>query len=128
MWLKLQWARFFTLASWEWKLSSRPGFDFEVAFPCGHSECSGSHKLLVRVVEKHRAALAKSHGKKFSGEQIYSVPHPALFGDGPDNTFWQMQHGAGGGVEEVSRWVHDGGRLCRQAADGESASYRHVVC
>jgi hypothetical protein len=28
---------------------------------------------------------------------IYSDPHPALFGYGPQNTHWQMAHGGGGG-------------------------------
>jgi hypothetical protein len=115
-WLKLKWARFFTLAGWEWKLSSHPGFDFKITFPCGHSECKGSHTLLVRVVERSREALAKSHAKRFSAEQMYTQPHPALFGDGPENTFWQMMHGAGGGIEDVARWVPDARRLWEQAA------------
>jgi hypothetical protein len=116
MWLKLQWARFFALVGWEWKLSPRPGFDFKVTFPCGHSECHGSHTLLVRVVERTRDALAKSHSKKFSADQTYTEPHPALFGDGPENTFWQMAHGAGGGVEAVAQWVPNASAIWEKAA------------
>jgi hypothetical protein len=36
---------------------------------------------------------------------MYTEPHPALFGDGPENTFWQKAHGAGGGVEAIAQWV-----------------------
>lgn len=103
MWLKLRWARFFTLAGWNWKLSPRPGFDFQVTFPCDHSDCDGSHTLLVRVCDKHREALGRKHEETFSNP--YETPHPALFGDGPNNTYWEMVHGAGGGVESVSDWM-----------------------
>jgi hypothetical protein len=116
MWLKLQWARFFTLVGWEWKLSQRLGFDLVVTFPCKHSECGGSHTLLVRVVERSHAALAKSHSKKFSADTMYSEPHPALFGDGPENTFWQMPHGAGGGTETVAQWVSGASEVWAKAA------------
>lgn len=103
MWLKLRWARFFTLAGWNWKISARPGFDFEVTFPCDHSECHGAHTILVRVVDKCREAIEKKHRETFS--QPYIEPHPALFGDGPDNTYWEMSHGAGGGCEQVEDWM-----------------------
>ena len=105
--LKLVWACFFTLAGWDWRLSSRPGFDFDVKFPCNHSECHGYHRLLVRVVNKAGSVLAKKHYELFSVEAMYSEPHPALFGDGPENTYWEMVHGAGGGVESAERWVQD---------------------
>ena len=103
MWLKLRWARFFTLAGWNWKLSPRPGFDFQVTFPCPHGECDGSHTLIVRIVDKCYEALVRKHGETFN--YAYDVPHPALFGDGPANTYWEMAHGAGGGCESVDDWM-----------------------
>lgn len=118
MWLKLRWARFFTLAGWQWRLASDRGFDFVVTFPCGHSECSGSHSLSVRVIERNKRHLEKLHSKTFSAEQLYQIPHPALFGNGPTNTFWQMQHGSGAGVEDVGQWVDNALSLWNQAASG----------
>lgn len=105
MYLKLRWARFFTLAGWNWKLSSKPGFDFQVTFPCRHSECHGSHSLLVRVCEKTHDALVRKHEDLYDLDRTYSEPHPALFGDGPCNTHWQMPHGAGGGCESAYNWT-----------------------
>ena len=116
MLLKLQWARFFTLAGWEWKLSAKPRFDFEVSFPCSHSECSGSHSVLVRVVELGHQALEKAHSAEFSPDDIWASPHPALFGNGPANTFWVMPHGAGGGVESADRWAENATQVWMQSA------------
>ena len=107
MWLKLRWARFFTLAGWRWRLSPRPGFDFQVTFPCRHGECSGGHTLLIRVSDKCHMALAEKHQTTFGNP--YQNPNPALFGDGPENTYWEMVHGAGGGSENVSDWMTNAG-------------------
>lgn len=115
MWLKLRWARFFTLAGWRWRLSPRPGFDFEVTFPCRHGECNGSHTLIVRVCDKNFDALERKYHATFSN--VYREPNPALFGDGPDQTYWEMVHGAGGGPESASRWTaEDANWLWEQAA------------
>jgi hypothetical protein len=116
MLLKLRWARFFTLARWDWKLSTRPEFDFEVTFPCGHSECSGTHSVLVRVVELSYNALEKAHGAEFSPDETWTSPHPALFGNGPVNTFWVMPHGAGGGAERATEWADNPNRIWEQTA------------
>jgi hypothetical protein len=113
MWLKLRWARFFTLAGWNWRLANRPGFDFIVTFPCVHSECSGSHTLKVRISEKVHEALVRKHEELYDWD---AEQHPALFGDGPDNTHWQMMHGAGGGYETVSSWVAKANRVWERAA------------
>ena len=51
--------------------------------------------------------LSRKHADLFDIDYIYSEPHPALFGDGPNNTYWQMAHGAGGGVETVANWIGD---------------------
>lgn len=115
MWLKLRWARFFTLAGLEWKLANRPGFDFILTIPCSHSECSGSHILRVRVSEKTHDALARKHGELYDAGEMYTEPHPALFGDGPKNTHWQMPHGAGGGTESLDQWVRNSQELWERA-------------
>ena len=116
MWLKLKWARFFTLAGWDWTLAPRPGFDFSVTLPCNHSECSGSHILLVRVKERNRKELVTMHGNRFSVDQTWASPHVALFGDGPDNTCWVMSHGAGGGQFSVSEWLPEAFQLWSRAS------------
>jgi len=120
MWLKLKWARFFTLAGWQWSLSSRPDFDFKVHVPCWKEDCADArnthhHVLLVRVVNQHRAALEETHGKRFHTDQMYQEPHPALFGDGPDSTVWQMAHGDGGGIYDLVSFTSNGGRLWERA-------------
>lgn len=115
--LKLRWARFFTLAGWDWNLAPKhQGFDFQVTFPCIHSECSGSHSLLVRISEKSHEALERKHNELYDLHYMWSDPHPALFGDGPPNTHWQMGHGAGGGCFTVAEWEPDAETLWERAA------------
>lgn len=114
-WLKLRWARFFTLAGRKWRLSSRPGFDFEVSFPCYHIECTGVHTLLVRVSKMPPYDLQEKY-RAF--QHPYEAPNPALFGDGPANTYWEMVHGHGGGEGRVENcWTRqDVNWLWEQAA------------
>jgi hypothetical protein len=95
--LLLRWARFFTLAGWNWRIASVPFFHFLVTFPCGHSECR-SHELIVRVLSHHdHAALVKKHDELFTVEEMYGSLTPALFGESIEATHWQMAHGHGGG-------------------------------
>jgi hypothetical protein len=116
MWLKLKWARFFTLAGWNWTLASQyTGFDFFVTIPCGHSECNGSHEIAVRIYEKNHGALVRQHKDLYDTDRIYTSPHPALFGDGPLNTYWEMAHGAGGGSENVGQWLANADKLWERA-------------
>jgi hypothetical protein len=120
MWLKLKWARFFTLVRWQWSLSPQPGFDFKVCVPCWKENCSDArdrhhHTLLVRVVNQNRDALEESHTRRFDAGRMYQEPHPALFGDGPDNAVWQMAHGDGGGCYELSAFIPNGARLWERA-------------
>lgn len=97
MHLKLRWARFFTLAGWNWKLASAPGFDFVVEWPGMDSDDGVQHSLLVRICEKTHDALASKHRELWDVHYAFSSAAPALFGDGPKNTFWQMTWGSGGG-------------------------------
>jgi hypothetical protein len=48
----------------------------------------------------------------------YDVPNPALFSDGPVNTYWEMVHGHGGGEAQVeSCWTRqDANYLWERAA------------
>jgi hypothetical protein len=105
MWLKLRWARFFTLVGWNWTLAPQNGeFDFFVTIPCDHSECDGSHVLAVRICEMPLDSLVRKYSELYA-ERIYESPNPAFFGDGPENTRWEMAHGAGGGTESVRQWL-----------------------
>lgn len=50
-------------------------------------------------------------------EAIGSIPADAsaAFGNNPDVTYWEMSHGAGGGVYHVNEWVHNADDLWKQA-------------
>lgn len=104
MCLKLRWARFFTLAGWNWKLSSTPGLDFLVTFPATDYRDCCPHELLVRICEKTHEALVRKHEDLFDIHFMYSSPHPALIGNGPANTHWQMSCGDGGGYASLAMY------------------------
>lgn len=97
--------------------------DFKVTFPCGHSECSGSHTILVSVLPvddisemqghpalEYRYLVQDLHGK-------YLADAGALFGSSPAITKWEMAHGAGGGIEDIHRWTDDADQLWRKAGE-----------
>ncbi len=119
--LEAQWAAFFDLAGWTWHVNPLPvenwAPDFRVSFPCGHSECSGSHTLLVAVLPISGLDGLQSHP---SLSHLYdpSVPADAcaLFGASPAITTWDMVHGSGSGIEEVSFWVPNADKLWAKAA------------
>jgi len=104
MYLKLRWARFFTLAGWNWSLAKQPGFDFLVEWPGVDSDDGVRHSLLIRICEKTHLALAIKHSELWDVHYAYSSTAPALFGDGPENTFWQMTWGSGGGDYSVAQY------------------------
>lgn len=115
------WAAFFDLAGWQWSRGVVPVGDwvpdYRVTFECGHSECNGSHTILVSVLpvddlEKIQGHPALSH---FYGVRGHAADAGAVFGNTPRATYWQMSHGAGGGSEEVSRWCSDEVSLWRRA-------------
>ncbi|TCB60185.1 hypothetical protein E0J20_09335 [Rhizobium leguminosarum bv. viciae] len=122
--LAAQWAAFFDLAGWKWNVNPRPvgnwSPDFRVSFPCGHSECRGSHTLLVSVLPvsriedfKGRPALSFPYGG-LEGKHI-SADASAAFGGSPRVTTWEMTHGSGGGVEDVTNWVGNADALWTKA-------------
>jgi hypothetical protein len=49
----------------------------------------------------------KLHGELFDVAEAWGKPSPAIFGDNPEDTFWTMVHGAGGGEESIPQWVPD---------------------
>jgi hypothetical protein len=114
VYLKLRWARFFILAGWHWTLSTTPGFDFLVTLP--GLDDGEVHKLLVRISEKTHEALVCKHNDLFDPHFMYRNPHPALFGDGPENTHWQMTWGSGGGDYTVASRVGNARELWERAA------------
>lgn len=113
--LEAIWAAFFDLAGWQWWYNPAPvdnwSPDFKVTFPCEHSECTGSHTLLVSVVptkdlkslRKH-PSLLYCYGVLNRGG-VYLADGGALFGMGPSVTQWRIIHGSGGGAESVNSRV-----------------------
>lgn len=123
--LLAQWAAFFDLAGWRWNRGvARVGNwqpDFRVSFACGHSECGGSHTILVSVLPVADLAAMKGHPALthfygVTGNEGKSIADAgALFGESPSVSTWQMSHGAGGGIEDVFNWVDDAAVLWREA-------------
>jgi hypothetical protein len=114
--LKLRWARFFTLAGWNWRLSNIPGFDFIVEWPGLDSDDFVHHSLRIRICEKTHEALMRKHEELFDIHYMYRSPHPALFGDGPENTHWQMAWGSGGGCYCLAGYGAHMNELWKRAA------------
>jgi len=117
--LEAQWACFFDQANWKWDYEplDLAGWTptFRVEFQCGHSECSDTHVLLIDVQPLDdiaafagRRCMDFPYGvcQKPTGE-VESIPADAsaAFGINPDVTYWEMAHGAGGGVESVCNWT-----------------------
>jgi hypothetical protein len=88
--LEARWAAFFDLIGWqhEYEPIDLPGWspDFRVVFPCGHSECSGSHSLLVEIKPYFRIEQFKGHPclKYPYGVDDSMVPHIPLRSDSSD--------------------------------------------
>lgn len=126
--LEARWAAFFDLVGWthEYEPIDLPGWspDFRVVFPCGHSECNGSHSLLVEVKPylslhqfKGHPCLNYPYGRGPDGEFI-PAHASAAFGANPEVTYWEMGHGAGGGEECLLNWIPNGySRLWSQAGN-----------
>ena len=125
--LVARWAAFFDLAGWNWSLNPVPVFDwkpdFRITFKCNHSECNGSHTLLVSIlpidtIEELQGHPALSYGL-FVGkdDKAHLADAGALFGTSPNVSQWQMSHGAGGGIYSVVDWVHQSERLWTRALE-----------
>jgi len=130
--LEAQWAAFFDLAKWDWRVNPAPvgdwAPDFRVTFPCNHSECGGSHTVLVAVLPlahrddfKGHPSLLHFYGVHEAHKEEYrrhgvSIDAGAVFGASPRASTWEMSHGSGGGTESVVDWVDHPDSLWSQAA------------
>lgn len=119
--LEARWACFFDKVGWTWEYEPievngwKP--TFLVEFPCRHSECGGSHSLLVEVqpfdaIEDFdgHPGLEYPFGSRRNGdcsEQAIPAEASAAFGINPEVTYWEMGHGAGGGSETLSNWISE---------------------
>lgn len=123
--LLAQWAAFFDLAGWQWSTGVAPVEnwkpDFRATFDCGHSECSGSHTILISVLPVYSLEDIKGHPAL---SHRYSVDTPtdkhiadagAVFGFGPQTSIWDMSHGHGSGIYDVNFWVDEADNLWKQA-------------
>jgi len=135
--LEARWAAFFDLAGWQWEYEpiDLEGWtpDFRVTFPCSHSECSGSHTLLVEVklyfsIDEFTGhpCMDYPYGHRYDENGItdYGIPADAsaAFGSNPSVTHWEMVHGAGGGREDVYFRCHEADVLWKVA--GAVTQYR----
>lgn len=121
--LEARWAAFFDLAGWEWHVNPVAvddwAPDFRVTFPCRHSECAGTHTLLVAIVPSSNIDDIKSHPclenaygvcAAYKGLNV-AVDAGAVFGTSPKVSQWEFVHGSGGGIYEVGSFVHDANSL-----------------
>ena len=105
--LEARWAAFFDAIGWQWEYEpiDLPGWspDFRVSFPCGHSECSDFHTLLVEVKPYFSVKDFEGHPctKFYFGWGRIPADSSACFGANPRVTYWEMSHGAGGGAYKV---------------------------
>lgn len=126
--LHARWAAFFDLAAWTWHANPAPvgdwSPDFQVTFQCDHSECGGSHTLLVSVLPVDSLAkfgehpcLAYSYGIPKGGNlsDRISADGGAAFGTSPVVTWWEISHGAGGGIEDIYFRVENADELWEKA-------------
>lgn len=124
--LEAQWAAFFDLAGWSFWINPvavgnwQP--DFKVKFPCGHSECDGSHVLFASVLDTDSLSTFDGHPcshhnygvKSMAGEWL--ADGGAALGRRPGVTRWEISHGAGGGQEDATSRVDDAEQLWAKAA------------
>jgi len=120
--LEARWAAFFDLIGWEWEYEpfDLPGWtpDFLVVFACDHSECNGSHSLLVEIkpylsideFDGH-PCMDYPYGTYFNEKgkatnKYIPADSSAAFGNNPDVTYWEIAHGSGGGIENIYTRIH----------------------
>ena len=123
------WAAFFDLAGWRWDINpvAVNGWtpDFRVSFDCSHSECGGSHSLVVAVkpfetIEQFDGHLCLEYdfgGYDAAEGGIGKIPvdGAAALGVNPRVSRWVISHGSGGGQEDMKFRVNDCDRLWAEA-------------
>lgn len=139
--LERQWAAFFDLAEWRWQYRPETvhGWtpEFRVEFGCGHSECPSTHTLLVEVKPYQTIYEFDRHeGTKypygFNNDDEIPADASAVFGANPSVSAWEMCHGAGSAVYDISAWIDDCQKLWREAGlivqpkgKGNNERYHH---
>lgn len=126
--LEATWAAFFDLVGWRWSVNPEPvenwAPDFRVSFDCEHSECSGSHSLIIAVLPLSKIndfgnhpCMQYSYGgwNPEKNAPTISEDGSAAFGINPTATHWEISHGAGGGVEDVHFRVENANDLWEKA-------------
>lgn len=124
--LEARWAAFFDLAGWEWRTNPSPVNDwlpdFHVTFPCTHSECGGSHSLLVAVLPLssivefgQHPCLSYMYGVNPIGGQNIGADAGAAFGESPRISQWEFSHGSGGGSYDVTFFADNPDALWAEA-------------
>ena len=140
--LEARWAAFFDLIEWkhEYEPIDLPGWvpDFRVEWACRHSECDGSHSLLVEVKPYYSLKEFEDHpcmdypfGRRFGGhfdsvdilvsegKTAYEIPAhaSAAFGINPGISYWEMGHGSGGGEYRIEDWIPKWPELWKEAGN-----------
>lgn len=130
--LLAQWAAFFDLAGWKWSRGVSPVGDwlpdYRATFDCGHSECNGSHTILISVLPVSDISTVEGHPAL---KHLYGVTRSdglviadagAVFGTSPTSTYWEMAHGAGSGVDDATYWADDAEGLWVRAKSAINSS------
>ncbi len=114
--LEARYAAFFDIVGWRWEYEplDLKGWipDFRLTIPCKHSECYGSHVLLVEVkphysIDSFSGTPEYALAMKGYGADDLPCDAVALFGIDPSVSFWVMGHGAGGGEYDIESWNVD---------------------
>lgn len=116
--LEARWAAFFDLVGWKWEYEpiDLNGWvpDFRVQWECGHSECNGSHSLLVEIKPYRNIKDFEGHpcmhyiGCGLGACEEIDEDSSAAFGINPSVIYFGLAHGAGGGEEtDIRMWASD---------------------
>lgn len=134
--LEAQWAAFFDLVGWRWRVSPaavdnwRP--DFEVCFESSHPACSGSLTLLVAVLPIEKLSDFKGHpclsrsSKANRGQPHWVADAGAAFGMNPSVTKWLVAGKGSLETFDVHSLVDDADELWA-AAGNQVAQLRPCV-
>lgn len=121
--LEARWAAFFDLCQWSWEYEpvELAGWapDFLVTIPCGHSDCQPTHRLYVEV--KPYLEIGEFHDhpawSMMTGLAVIYDPAPAVFGNSPVVSHFELMHGGGGGIYSVMSWLPHWDRLWKEAGN-----------
>ena len=114
--LEARWAAFFDLIGWNWEYEpiDLEGWtpDFRVTFSCSNSECNGSHTLLIEVkpyysIREFAGHPSSDYSFGFNPQNGKSIPADSsgVFGNNPDVTCWEMEHGVGACSYNIGDWA-----------------------